>query len=74
MCCRQLQIPWFNEHLDKNMMAKSVAKSANIALCLRITKCKAFGGTLYDVFTKLYGVIKYCTVQVLYKYCPKQSK
>ncbi len=34
----------FNEHLDKNMMAKAVAKSANKALVLLIAKCKAFGG------------------------------
>ncbi len=34
----------FNEHLDKNMMEKSVAKSANRALDLIIAKCKAFGG------------------------------
>ncbi len=44
----------FNEHLDKNMMAKLVAKSANRALGLLIAKCKAFGGIPHDVFTKLY--------------------
>ncbi len=44
----------FNEHLDKNMMTKSVAKSANRALGLIIAKCKAFGGMPHDVFTKLY--------------------
>ncbi len=44
----------FNEHLDKNMMANSVAKSAIRALFLLIAKCKAFGGMPHDVFTKLY--------------------
>ncbi len=29
----------FNEYLDKNMMAKSVGKSANRALGLLIAKC-----------------------------------
>ncbi len=53
----------FNEHLDKNMMAKSVAKSANRMLSLLI----AFGGMPHDVFTKLYGslvspVIEYSAV------------
>ncbi len=40
----------FNEHLDKNMMAKSVVKSANRALGFTIAKCKAFGGMPHDVF------------------------
>ncbi len=44
----------FNEHLDKNMMAKSFAKSANRVLGLLIAKCNAFGGIPHDVFTKLY--------------------
>ncbi len=44
----------FTEYLDKNMMAKSVAKSANRALGLLIAKCKTFGGMSHDVFTKLY--------------------
>ncbi len=44
----------FNEHLDKNMMAKSVAKSANRALGLLIAKCKDLGGMPHEVFTKLY--------------------
>ncbi len=56
----------FNEHLDKNMIAKSVAKSANRALGLLIAKCKVFGGMPHDVFTKLYDslvapVIEYAT-------------
>ncbi len=51
MCCGQLQIHglMFNEHLDKNVMTKSVAKSANRALGLIIAKCKAFGGMPHDV-------------------------
>ncbi len=44
----------FNDHLDKNMMAKSVAKSANRALGLLIAKYKDFGGMPHDGFTKLY--------------------
>ncbi len=44
----------FNGHLDKNRMAKSVAKSTNRALGLLIAKCKAFNGMLHHVFTKLY--------------------
>jgi hypothetical protein len=47
----------FNEHLDKSMMAKSVAKSANRALGLLIAKCKAFGGMPHDVFTRLYDAL-----------------
>ncbi len=47
----------FNEHLDKNMMAKSVAKSANRTLGLLIAKCKALGGMPHDVFNKLYDTL-----------------
>ncbi len=51
--CKYLGL-MFNDHLDKNMISKSVAKSANRALGLLIAKCKAFDGMPHDVFTKLY--------------------
>ncbi len=41
-----------NEHLDKNIMSKSVAKSAKRALGLLI----AFGGMPHDVLIKLYDL------------------
>ena len=43
-----------NEHLDKNVIAKSVAKSAQRALGLLIAKHKALGGMPHEVFSKLY--------------------
>ncbi len=43
-----------NEHLDKSLVAKSFAKSANRALGLLIAKHIAFGGMPHNVFTKLY--------------------
>ena len=36
------------EHMDYNSMAKQVAKSANRALGLVISKYKAFGGLPYN--------------------------
>ena len=44
-------------HLDYNIMAKHVSKSANRALGLVVSKFKAFGGLPYNTFTKLYDSI-----------------
>ena len=46
-----------NEHLDYSITAKTVAQSANRALCLLIAKCKIMGGLPYDAFTKLYDSV-----------------
>ena len=43
-------------------MAKQVAKSANRALGLVISKYKAFGGLPYNSYTKLYDSIIYSTI------------
>lgn len=43
------------EHLDYELTAKNVAKSASRALGLLIAKCKLAGGLPYNVFTKLYN-------------------
>ena len=43
-----------NEFLDFNLTAKIVAKSANRALGLVMTKCKTIGGVSYDVYKKLF--------------------
>ena len=48
----------FNEFLDLTVTAKAAAKWANRALGLVITKCKAIGGTTYDVFKKLFHSLK----------------
>ena len=50
------------EHMDYNSMAKQVAKSANRALGLVISKYKAFGGLPYNSYTKLYDSIVYSTI------------
>ncbi len=42
-----------NEHLDYQLMAKVVAKSANRALGFLIAKSKVTGGMPYDVFIQL---------------------
>ena len=47
------------EHLDYNMMAKHVSKSASRALELVISKFKAFGGLPFNTFTLLLN----CTMQ-----------
>lgn len=43
--------------LDYNEMAKTVALSASRAVCLFVSKSKAFGGFPYSTFTKLYDSI-----------------
>lgn len=55
-----------NEHLDWNLTAKHVAKSAHRALGALIAKSKAYGGLPFRVFKKLYEslvlpVIHYCS-------------
>jgi len=50
------------EHLDFSTTAICVAKSANRALGLLITKYKYSGGLHYDVYTKLYD---YCVVPII---------
>lgn len=47
------------DHLDFNVTAKIVAKSASRALGLLIAKSKAFGGFRYSTFTKLYDTLVY---------------
>ncbi len=46
-----------NEHLDYQLMAKVLAKSANRALGLLIAKSKVTGGMPYDIFTQLYNAL-----------------
>ena len=46
-----------SEHLDYNIMVKSVAQSASRALGLLIAKCKTIGAVPYDAFTKLYDSV-----------------
>ncbi len=46
-----------NEHIDYQLMAKVVAKSANRGLGLLIAKSKVTGGMLYDVFKQLYNAL-----------------
>ena len=43
-------------------MAKHVAKAANRALGLVISRYKTFGGLPYNSFTKLYDSVVYSTV------------
>ena len=50
------------EHLDYNVLAKSVSMSANRALGLVISKYKAFGGLPFGTFTKLYDSIVMGTI------------
>jgi hypothetical protein len=45
------------EHLNYDIIVKSVAQSASRAVGLLITKCKANGGVPYNVFTKLYDTV-----------------
>lgn len=52
----------FTEHLDFNMMAKHVSKSANRALGLVISKYKALGGLPFNTFSKLYESIVDSTI------------
>ena len=44
----------FTEHLNYNIMAKTVAQSASRALGLLIAKCKQAGDFAYSIYTKLY--------------------
>ncbi len=53
-----------NEHLDYQLMAKVVVKSAKRELGFLIAKSKVTGGMPYDVFTKLYNAL----VQPLVEY------
>ena len=50
------------EHLDYNSMAKHVAKAANRALGLVISRYKTFGGLPYNSYTKLYDSVVYSTI------------
>ena len=50
------------EQLDYNAMAADVAKSANTALCLVISKYKAFGGLPFSTFNKLFDSIVWSTI------------
>ena len=45
------------EQMDYNIMAKQVAKSANRALGLVISKYKTFVGLPYNSYTKLYSIV-----------------
>lgn len=50
------------EHLDYTAMAAQVAKSANRALGLVISKYKAFGGLPFSTYSKLYDSIVWSTI------------
>ena len=47
----------FTEHLNYDVMAKTVSDAANRALGLLIAKFKMYGGMPFDVFTKLYEAL-----------------
>ena len=53
---------FLTEHMDYNIMAKHVAKSANRELGLVISRYKALGGLPYNSFTKLYDSVVYSTI------------
>ena len=52
----------FTEHLDYDIMAKTVAQSASRALGLLIAKCKQAGGFAYSTFTKLYDSLVWSVI------------
>ena len=51
-----------SEHLDYNLMAKQVTKSASRALGLDISKYKVFGGLPFSTFSKLFDSIVWSTI------------
>ena len=51
-----------SEHLNYNLKAKQVAKSASRALGLVISKYKAFGGLPFSTFSKLFDSIVWSTI------------
>ena len=48
---------WLTEHLDYDIMASEVAKSAQRALGLLIAKAKSNGGMPFSIYTKLYDAL-----------------
>ncbi|XP_053391650.1 uncharacterized protein LOC128554398 [Mercenaria mercenaria] len=53
---------YLSEHCDFNVMAKHVAKSANRALGLLISKYKLFGGLPFSTYSKLYEATVWSTI------------